>query len=74
MPMLQLSLGSALQEHGDQGMRPPKVLTIIKKKHTAGTAGMNKYPQRVSHKYSYCVDQLAVVAVHPSPDLLNVQI
>lgn len=65
MPMLQPSLGSVLEEQGDQGIRPFKVVTIIKKEHTAGilagTADMNKYPQHVSHEYS-CVDQLAVVA------------
>lgn len=66
MPMLQLSLGSVLEEQGDQGMRPFEAVTIIKKQHTtgtlAGTAGMNKYPQHVSHEYSCFVDQLMVVA------------
>lgn len=64
--MLQLSLGSAPEEPGDQGMRLLSVITIIKKEHTAsalaGTVGLKKCPQHVSHKYSRHVDQLAIVA------------
>lgn len=47
-------------------MRLFQVVTIVKKEHAActlaGDAGVNNYPQHVSHKYSCCVDQLAAAA------------
>lgn len=66
MAMLHLSWGSVLEEQGDRGMTPFSGVTTITKQHTACTltsaAGVNKYPQHVSHECSGCEDLLAVAA------------